>query len=687
MLAKPTGRSRSKQEESEVFKRWMMLLMAALISGSMVVACATPPDSEAPAADDGTEVEEPAEGDEGAEVEEPAEDADAAEADEGGEAAAADVMSFEPAAPGGTLVIGQGQEPETLYRYGGSMLASSHVQNSLYDGPYEGLTYDYQPVILEELPKLENEGSGASLDYVAVAEGDQYVDPETQEVVTATEAVENLPQLTVRFTMVEGVTWQDGTPVTAEDSVFASLIACDPDSATSKYLCERTASYTAVDEQTTEWVGLPGYTDQTYFTNYYAPLPRHQPGSEGTAMSEMSAVEIAEDSEFNRNPWSYGPFQIAEWSSGEFIRLTRNENYWRADEGLPILDEVIHNFIKDSNTLLAALRTGEVDVATQDGLDISQFDALDAAEKAGELIPYYVVGTVWEHIDFNFQPVDDRPALGACKDVRKALAFGTDRGTMVEVIQKGKTNVQNTYVPQEHWAYPPDDMLTTYEFDQAKAAELLEQLGFTDADGDGVREAQEDITCTVVTNLEGDTIDHVILAGTPLELTLNTTQGNVMREETTLLFQQNMKDIGVQINLDYLPADVYFADGPDGPLFGRRFDLGEFAWLTGVQPPVGLYYCTEIPSEENSWGGQNETGYCNPDYDKVAKEAENTLERPDALPLYHQAQAIFSDELPVLPLFARVKVMATGPNVVNFRPDPTVNSETWNVETWGFAQE
>jgi peptide/nickel transport system substrate-binding protein len=80
-------------------------------------------------------------------------------------------------------------------------------------------------------------------------------------------------------------------------------------------------------------------------------------------------------------------------------------------------------------------------------------------------------------------------------------------------------------------------------------------------------------------------------------------------------------------------------------------------------------------------------GFCNPEYDRIAKRAENTLARPIALPLYHEAQMIFSDELPVLPLFARVKVMATRPNVVNFRPDPTVNSETWNIETWGFVGE
>jgi peptide/nickel transport system substrate-binding protein len=596
-----------------------------------------------------------------------------------------DVMSFVPAKKGGTLIIGQGQEPETLYIWGGSMLAASHVQNSLYDGPYEGLTYDYQPVILESLPKLEDGSGDAVVETVSVQAGDKYVDPETQEVVTATETVNDLQQLTVTWTLKDGVTWQDGTPVTAADSVFSQRLACDPTSSASKFTCDRTASYEATAENKVTWTSLPGFTDQTYFINIYTPLPRHQPGSDGTLMEEMTQTAISEDEQFTRMPWSYGPFKITEWVAGDHITLERNENYWRAAEGLPFLDTVIHKFMADSNALLAAAKAGDVDVATQDGMDISQADALDEAEAAGELTPHYVTGTVWEHIDFNFNPADDRTAFGACQAIRKAIALGTDRAQMVSVIQKGKTRVQNTFVPEEHWAYP-DSGLTTYDYDPEAAKAALAEGGFTDGDGDGFVEAASDVTCTVTTSVDGTTKDHVIPAGVPVKLTLNTTAGNSMREQTTLLFQQNMKEIGIDITLEYLPADVFFADGPDGPLFGRRFDLGEFAWLTGVQPPVNLYFCTEVPTEDNSWAGQNETGWCDPAYDRAGKQASATLDRDESLPLYSAAQALFSDQLPVLPLFARVKVMATGPTVLNFRPNATVNSETWNIESWGFAE-
>jgi peptide/nickel transport system substrate-binding protein len=591
------------------------------------------------------------------------------------------VFDFDPAASGGTLVVGQGQEPDTLYIYGGSMLAGTHVLNSIYDGPYEGLDYDYQAVILEKLPLLEDDDGSAVLATVSVEAGAQYVDPETQEVVTATETIEDLQQITAQFTLREGVTWQDGTPVTAEDSAFSQQIACHPDTPSSKFTCDRTASYMAIDERTAEWKGLPGFTDQTYFINFYTPLARHQANADGVTLAEMEPALIVEDETFTRMPFSYGPFMVAEWEAGDHITLTRNPHYWRSGEGLPFLDSVIHRFISDTNSLLAAVEAGDVHVATQDGLDISQSVALDAAEAAGRLTPWYVTGTVWEHIDFNLNPIDERVPLGACQQVRHAIAYGTNRAQMVDEIQDGKTTVQDTFVPAEHWGFP-ESGLVTYAFDPDMARQILDDVGFT---GDGIRTAAADITCTITTGVDGATEDKLIPAGTPLSFAVNTTEGNRMREQTTLLFQQNMTDIGIEIELEYMPANVFFADGPDGPLFGRRFDLGEFAWLTGVQPPVGLYYCTEIPSEENSWAGQNETGWCNPEYDRVGKQASSTLEREASLPLYAEAQRIFTDELPVLPLFARVKVMATAQNVVNFAPNATVNSELWNVETWGFT--
>ncbi len=587
---------------------------------------------------------------------------------------------------GGTLVIAAPDEPDSLYLHGTYGAASARIWDALYDGPIDVLDYDFHPVILERLPRLGDGDGDVVLSPVTVEPGGQYVDPSTQEVVTATARVTGLPQLTVRYRIEPGVTWQDGTPLTADDSVFSRRLACDSDTPTSKYVCERTVAYRSVDARTILWQGLPGYVDPTYELNFYAPLPRHQRGEDGRRMDGMSAEEVLLDPVVNRRPLAYGPFQMAEWQDDQRIRLVRNDHYWRARHGLPYLDGIEFRFIRDANRLLPALKAGEVDVVVPDGLDLGRFDELESARRAGSVVPHYTMRPVWHHLDFNVNPLGTAPPLGSCKDVRQAIALGTDRRRMMEAVTHGTSEVMNSVVPSAHWAYPPDAMRTDYPFDPDSARRRLDALGFTDSDGDGRREADRAIDCPVVSDLTGAIEDRHIGAGTRLRMTLTTTSGNVMREEIALIFQSQMADIGVTIDLEFRPANEFFESSPDGPLAGRTYDLALFAWATGVLPTVWPYLCSQIPSAETAWSGQNATGWCDPEYDQLGHEAESTIDRPSAAGLYHAMQQRFTDALPSLPLFPYVSVSATRPGVRNFRPNGSAGSELWNVEEWGVGR-
>ncbi|MFQ5616030.1 MAG: hypothetical protein ACE5GO_06185, partial [Anaerolineales bacterium] len=145
------------------------------------------------------------------------------------------------------LTICMGAEPETLYIYGGSMRAMSNILEAIYDGPIDNNSFGYQPVILEKLPSLAD--GDAVIQPVTVREGDTVVDADG-EVVTLTGGVrvrpascrapgcvtrfDNAPlemdQMIVAFTLIKGLKWSDGTPLTARDSVFSFEIAsrtCD----------------------------------------------------------------------------------------------------------------------------------------------------------------------------------------------------------------------------------------------------------------------------------------------------------------------------------------------------------------------------------------------------------------------------------------------------------------------------
>lgn len=568
-----------------------------------------------------------------------------------------------------SLTICIGAEPDSLYLYGATTLVARHVLQAIYDGPIDSRSYAFQPIILEKLPALED--GDAVVEDVTVQPGEMYVN-EAGILVGADEPVETR-RLVVTFKLKKDITWEDGQPVTAYDSVYSFKLAAHPDTPADRYVISRTASYEALDDLTIRWAGIPGFMDVTYFLNFWTPLPQH-------AMGGLSPSEVL-GSPFARDPLSYGAFTLEEWVAGEHITLKKNPHYFRAGEGLPQVDTVIFRFIATPDDLLAGLLAGECDVGTQDGLDLDQSPALLQAEERGLLKPYFAAGgasgSFWEHIDFNIWPTDDRVPVGACLDVRKAIAYGTDRQEMVDVALHGRSMVQHSFIPQKHPTYADD--VPTYDFDPGRARRILEEAGWRDADGDGVREAHS-VRCERV-DFETRQAETVRIPDeTPLQMTLNTTVDDEMRQQVAELFQQHMRAIGTRVVVEYLPDHEYFASGPDGTLSGRQFDLGEFAWLAGVEPRGDLYQCDQVPTPHNNWVGNNHTGWCNPDYDQAVDRARHTLVRQEQRQFWAEAQRIFAEDLPALPLFPHITVAATRLEVTGFVVDAGQASEMSYIE-------
>jgi peptide/nickel transport system substrate-binding protein len=590
------------------------------------------------------------------------------------------------------LIVCQAQEPDTMYPYGGSMLAARSVQHAVFTNYITNLSFGYQADGLEKLPSIAD--GDAVVNEVEVQPGDMVRDV-TDTVVAWGEGVtvENaageevafdgnpvmMKQMVVDFTMMPTV-WSDGTPVSADDSVYAYELTGDPDTPVSKYTNERTASYEATGDLSTRWTGMPGFLDSTYFINFWVPKPRH-------AWSGYTAAELLEAEDVSRTPIGDGAFRIVEWVAGDSIVLEKNEFYYRADEGLPYLDSVTYKFIPDTNQLVAQLLSGQCDIGTQDGMDVGQAPFLIEAEANGLLVPYFQTGTVYEHIDFGIDPygdyADSRPDWFEDVRVRQAITMCTDRQSMVDNILYGRSEVIHTYVPSVHPLYP--EGLTEWPYDVEAANALLDEVGFIDSDGDGIREYSS-------ANVPANNSNPASWDGTPFKVTLGTTTGNEMRQQLTQIFKENMLECGIDVELYYLPSSEWFADGPDGVLFGRRFDLGEFAWLTGVEPSCSLYAGWQVPgppedvNEDGSdpypsdWGGQNEAGWRNADFDAACQLALGSLPGTEGYETGHkEAQVIFSENVPVLPLFLRLKVAAARPEIVNFGVDPTENSELYNI--------
>lgn len=238
--------------------------------------------------------------------------------------------------------------------------------------------------------------------------------------------------------------------------------------------------------------------------------------------------------------------------------------------------------------------------------------------------------------------------------VRRAFAYCLDRQTIAEVVNPGAGFVLNSYIPDYHPYYPSD--ATEYPFDPAQGRDLLDAAGWSDTDGDGIRD--KDGTKFSVTHITTDATSRYIV--------------------TSLVAAQMKNNCGIEVIPDQRPASEVYGDWPDGPIFGRKFDLAEFAWLTGVGPPCDLYLTSNIPSDANP-GGENDPGYSNPVYDAACNQALSSINESDKRSYHQQAVRIFTQELPVLPLFLRVKYGFASPEITGLKFDPT-ESELWNLE-------
>ncbi|MBN1261128.1 MAG: peptide ABC transporter substrate-binding protein [Anaerolineae bacterium] len=583
------------------------------------------------------------------------------------------------------LTICQAQEPTTLYWYGGGYQANRSVQQALYDGPIDNRTYAYQPVILERLPDFQN--GDAQLKTVIVQAGDEVVDDANTPVLIEEgmfvrpagcyapecaieftgEPVE-MDQMIVSFTLLEGVTWSDGEPVTAADSVYGFELDSNPQTPTSKYTVNRTVSYEAVNDRTVEWTGLPGYFDSLYFTNFWMPMPVHL----WKETLNYTPGDLLEAEESHRKPLGWGAYSVKEWVAGDHITLEKNAAYFRAGEGLPAFNVVIFRFVPDANNALAQLLSGECDIITGQTELSDMAPLMMRLEEQGLVSPVFAPEARWEHISFGIDPARDynRPDFFQDVRVRQAIAFCMNRQEVINLQLFGSVPVMDSYLPAEHPLYA-GSRLKSYSYSPTRGQALLQETGWIDEDGDGIREAH---------GVDG------IRENTPLAFTWQAPDSMPVHYLDS--FQLDLGDCGISVELVELPVTEYFAASQDGPLFGRRFDLGSFAWSTSVEPPpCALYLSSEIPSDDNEWFGQNITGFSNEAYDAACTRALQALPgSQDYIDAHKEAQRIFSEELPALPLFQRITIAAARPEITGMILDPTETSATWNIEAFSLVE-
>jgi peptide/nickel transport system substrate-binding protein len=574
------------------------------------------------------------------------------------------------------LSVCLGQEPASLFLYGDNSPAARSIRSAIYDGPIDRVDFQLQPVLLEEIPSLAN--GGATVESAQARPGDWIIDA-NGELASLAEGVAYLPagcqdascalaytgrdpvamdQLVVRFKLRPGLLWSDGAPLTADDSLYSYEVARALYPQARPGVLDRTAAYTAVDPATVEWRGIPGLLDPAYQENFFAPLPRH-------AWGEFPTAELAENEAASRSPLGWGAYVMDGWTAGDRITLSPNPNYFRFAEGLPKFDQLVFRFMPGAEQAVQALVNGECDILDESLALESQLTQVQELQAAGKATLLEETGAAWEHADFgiaSYPPDPARPSLFQQKTVRQAIAQCIDRSQMGATIPDSYS--------------PPGNPLTSssvrqYPYDPQAAAALLDSAGWPDADGN---------PGTPRTSLAVPGVPD----GTPLAFTYLVSQDS-QQGAVAEIIRQSLAGCGISMEISTLPAGDLFAPGPDGPLFGRQFAMAQYAWPAAIEPPCYLYTTRQIPGPypeySLGWGGANATGFSSAELDQACRQALNSLpDQPAHANAHFQAQAVFLEELPSLPLFLRSTYLASRPDLCGLAADASATNALWNLE-------
>ncbi len=258
-----------------------------------------------------------------------------------------DLPTNEPTAatiqPFKRLIICTLEPPVPLHPYA-DVTTSNVILQALNDGPVDYVHFAYQSVLLANLPTLE--AGTVWVEPMPVSANEPVFNRYTGQIEPYPPGEDTtMIGMVARFRLRPDATWSDGTPITAHDSVYAYRKLADSQIAimeewlpTSQRLFALTSRYYALDDQTVEWAGLPGYVSADFSQFFFPPLPRHLGVGLDTEIPLVGS----------------GPFQFQEWLPGQHLVAIRNSFYFRTDEGLPHLEEVEFRFFEPPFTELLA---------------------------------------------------------------------------------------------------------------------------------------------------------------------------------------------------------------------------------------------------------------------------------------------------------------------------------------------
>jgi peptide/nickel transport system substrate-binding protein len=527
-----------------------------------------------------------------------------------------------------TIIFGLYQEPEILNPFIRTQTAAVDVagfsEEGLLNVDPDG---NFIPVLAKEVPSIEN-------------------------------GLVSEDGLTITYNLLEDVKWSDGEPFTCDDVVFTWETVTNPNSG-----AVTTTGYDQMASVTCEgdYKVIVTYAEfyAPFLTRFDAILPRHATGDPADMVNW----------EFNWKPIGTGPFVLQEWTQGDRMIYVKNENY-RGYPDMPQVDQVVVRIIESREVGKALITSGEVDILWDlTEADVPEFEAnadIIVHGAPGPGTERLVLNLADPTIDATDDPLNNpHPILGDLA-VRQAIQFGIDKQLLVDELLFGATTVG---VSELSLAWAKCDIAPS-QYDPEQAMALLEEAGFTDADGDGVRE------CHGCLHAE---------EGTPMRLKLQTTSGNLLREETQQLLVEMMREIGIEFYIENVPSAELFGSWESGAFRKHgQFDVVMYTTNDGIDPHeqmFGYFHSSQIPTAANNGLGFNYSRWVNDEADVSLEAAGTTPDIEARRTAYQRVCELIDADLPHIYLYDRAEIHLTRANIENFKVNPW-SAQSWNSYEW-----
>jgi peptide/nickel transport system substrate-binding protein len=474
--------------------------------------------------------------------------------------------------------------------------------------------------------------------------------------------------LTYTFTIHPDWNWSDGTPITANDWIYAyNAIASGETSTPRTVALPLIESVEAPDDKTLViHINSPACNALSLLVDIQ-PLPAH--AVEAQINGDFSLID---DMDFNMNPTvTAGPFKFASFASGNQVGLEADQNYPYTESGFVLPTGFIYKNVPDTNVALEQFLAGEVNVFINTPPE--RYQELRDLESQGVLQTFQSSVSEYYWVAFNLgnpanpqNGVDDagniieqdpHPILGDVR-VRQALTMALDMDAIIEGAVFGEAERVGSHTIPTSWAHNSDVPLTPYDPDGAVA--LLNEAGWSDEDGDGILEAHGAMYAE---------------DGAPLAITLTTDAGDIPRETAGEIITDQWTRIGVDVN--YTPMDFNVAIEQ---LIGQTFDASLLWWQ--LQYPFDPDFSFAFnPENDIVGGGFNFVSYNNPEVSDLLNQANNLpgCDTEARKELYGQAQLGLAEDAPYIFMYTP-NTMIGARGIEGFNPYP--NQLYWNVPEW-----